>query len=288
MKFNQICPRVLRIMQFDQKNKAKSIIHHKISYSYRLLVLKMGTLTFHANGQSFLCKPGSVIYIPAKKEYCTEFTTPHFMSVNIDFDMLNDRDPATTNLRKYFVLTSQEKKEEYLSTIVDFEDFPIFNECIVINDFPNAIDRVQKFYEVQRKSTAFTPIELNVLILELLIDIAKYLSGEKKTSRAIIAEQVLEYIKANITEKLTVPMISNALSYHPTSLNRIVREDYGCSLHQLIIREKINVAIQLLSESDMSVTDIAYHLSFYDSAHFSKTFYEIAGCLPSDIRKNHK
>ena len=171
---------------------------------------------------------------------------------------------------------------------MDFEDFPIFNECIVVSNFPNAIERAQKIYDIQKKSTAFTPIELNLHITELLIDIAKYLTSEKKTSHAIIAERVLEYIKAHTTEKLTAQMISSAFSYHPTSLNRIVREFYGYSLHQLIIREKINVAIQLLSENDMSVTDIAYHLSFYDSAHFSKTFYEIAGCLPSDIRKNHK
>ena len=96
-------------MQFNKKFNTKSIVHHKISYSYRIIVPQRGTLTFHADGQRYLCEPGNIIYIPAKKEYCTEFTTPHFTSLNIDFDMLNDRDPTTTNLKRYFVLINKEK-----------------------------------------------------------------------------------------------------------------------------------------------------------------------------------
>ena len=107
-----------------------------------------------------------------------------------------------------------------------------------------------------------------------------------QTERLI--ERVISYIENHCTEKLTCEQVASAFSYHPNSLNRIMREKLGCSLHEMITRAKINVAIRLLTETDVSITDSAYQIGFYDRAHFAKTFREVTGQSPSAYRQRKK
>ena len=100
-----------------------------------------------------------------------------------------------------------------------------------------------------------------------------------------LVRQILSYIEAHCTEKLTCKQIANEFSYHPNSLNRIMRRKQGCSLHDMIIRAKINAAIRLLTETNASITDIAYQVGFYDRAHFAKTFCEVTGQSPAAFRE---
>ena len=107
-----------------------------------------------------------------------------------------------------------------------------------------------------------------------------------QTQRLI--EQVISYIENHCTEKLTCEQVASAFSYHPNSLNRIMRAEMGRSLHEIITRAKIDAAIRLLTETDVSITDIAYQIGFYDRAHFAKTFREVTGQSPSAFRQKQK
>ena len=124
--------------------------------------------------------------------------------------------------------------------------------------------------------------------MELLADDPGAAPRLRKMQPEGLIDQVLSYIDAHCTEKLTCEQVAGAFSYHPNSLNRIIREKQGCSLHDLITSAKINVAIRLLTETDMSITDIAYYLGFYDRAHFAKTFCKVAGQSPHNYRIAHQ
>lgn len=121
--------------------------------------------------------------------------------------------------------------------------------------------------------------------MELFADNPEEAKRLRKIQMQSLIKQVISYIENHCTEKLTCAQIASKFSYHPNSLNRIMREEQGCSLHDMIIHAKINVAIRLLTETDLNVADIAYQIGFYDRAHFAKTFRDKTGQSPSAFRE---
>ena len=110
----------------------------------------------------------------------------------------------------------------------------------------------------------------------------------QNTSAQGLVQQVVNYVESHCTEKLSCALVAREFSYHSNSLNRIIQEEMGCSLHEVITRAKINAAIQLLLETDMSIANIAYRISFYDHAHFAKVFRKATGYSPSSYRQAHR
>ena len=124
--------------------------------------------------------------------------------------------------------------------------------------------------------------------MELLADNPEEEKRLHRMQTQRLIKQVISYIENHCTEKLTCAQVASAFSYHPNSLNRIMRAEMGRSLHEIITCAKIDAAIRLLTETDVSITDIAYQIGFYDRAHFAKTFREVTGQSPSAFRQKQK
>lgn len=103
-----------------------------------------------------------------------------------------------------------------------------------------------------------------------------------------IAYQVVDYIDRHCEDNLTCRAVADAFAYHESYLNRVVRAHTGYSLHSYIILVKVRSATRLLVETDLSITDIAYRLSFCDSSHFTKVYQEYTGARPSDVRRIYR
>ena len=155
----------------------------------------------------------------------------------------------------------------------------------VIRNFPGAVSRARRFMTLWDSPERFARLALNAALTEFIADLANYLEGMRHQPRSVVAARIADYIEAHISERLTCRRIADAFSYHPSYVSRIIREYQGCSLHDYIIRVKIDAATKLLLESEMTITDIAYYLSFYDSSHFTKTYFDITGRNPSDVRR---
>ena len=285
MNFDRIAPDVRSVYVYRKKQSARTASHRKFSYAYKLSILLEGSFVLRVDGREEVCGAGDIFYLPACRDYITDFPSSPLRLINIEFDMIHDRGQEFNPLLQNFVLGSQDRRAEMFSTVVTFDDMPAFNDCLVIRHLPGAVKRAQQCLELYSSRDECSRLLLNTQITELLIRIAEHIQKNKRTSTAVIAERVMDYIEAHCMEKLTCERIAATFAYHPASLNRVMREFYHCSVHKAITHAKINSAAQLLTESDMSVTDIAYHLSFYDSAHFTKTFREVMGCNPSDLRK---
>ena len=285
MNFDRIAPNVRSIYVYHSKQSTKTVTHRKFSYTYKLMIILEGSLVLHVGKREQTCEAGDIVYLPACCDYVTDFPCAPLHLINIEFDMLHDRAPEVEPRIKNFAFRNQAKIPELYSTVVTFDDIPAFNEGFVLHHILGAAKRARRCLELYGSRNEFSRLTINTQITELLIRIAEQINQTKKPPTAVVAERVTDYIEAHYMEKLTCERIAAEFSYHPASLNRIMREFCQCSLHEAIIRAKINGAIRLLMESDMSVTDIAYHLSFYDSAHFTKVFREVTGCNPSDVRK---
>ena len=60
------------------------------------------------------------------------------------------------------------------------------------------------------------------------------------------------------------------------------------SLTEYINRKRVDMAIELLKSSDLSVDEISAKVGFYDRSTFYHVFSKITGKTPSDYRAGEK
>jgi AraC family transcriptional regulator len=94
-----------------------------------------------------------------------------------------------------------------------------------------------------------------------------------------------DYIRAFYNRPIELHEISQIACLSPNHLLRKYSELFGKTPHQHISEMRISKAIQLLSEMDLSVTDIALEIGFDNPSSFSKRFKQFTGMSPTQYRK---
>lgn len=99
--------------------------------------------------------------------------------------------------------------------------------------------------------------------------------------------KVQDYIESNIDSSLSIEELADVAGFSKYHFHRIFKGIVDEPLSRYVNRLKLERATNLLTyRSDMTITDIAYHFGFTDSAVFSRTFKNYYGVSPSQYR-NH-
>ncbi|WP_426949978.1 AraC family transcriptional regulator [Bacillus mycoides] len=99
--------------------------------------------------------------------------------------------------------------------------------------------------------------------------------------------KVQDYIESNINDSLSIEELANVAGFSKFHFHRIFKGMMDERLSRYVNRLKLERATHLLTyRLDMTITDIAYHYGFTDSAVFSRTFKSHYGVSPSHYR-NH-
>ena len=69
---------------------------------------------------------------------------------------------------------------------------------------------------------------------------------------------------------------------------RSFKISFGISTHQCLIQHRIERAKQLMSQTSMSLIDVAIQSGFNDQAAFTRTFHQFAGMSPGRWRRNYR
>lgn len=100
--------------------------------------------------------------------------------------------------------------------------------------------------------------------------------------------QIDRYIDEHLSHSITVDDICHTFRIGRTKLYELSASYLGCGFAEYIRNQRIRHAQQLLSETDLSVTEIAYAVGFSDYNHFSRIFKSICGHSARNYRKNNK
>ena len=108
-------------------------------------------------------------------------------------------------------------------------------------------------------------------------------SGSLKEPRTDFGS-VLKYIEKHLDDKLTIEQLSDVMHLHPNYFIRHFKSFFGVSPIRFINNMRMEKAKQLLSESDMSVAQIAKLVGTDDIFYFSKQFKKYNGYAPTEYR----
>ncbi|HIS93491.1 MAG TPA: helix-turn-helix domain-containing protein [Candidatus Alectryocaccomicrobium excrementavium] len=119
-----------------------------------------------------------------------------------------------------------------------------------------------------------------------------FLDSRAKTAAGMDAppeENTVENIKRYIQENLSQPLALSDLAAHfgfsPGYLSQLFSHASEGTLSDYIGQARIQKAQQLLLQTDMPITKIAFDVGFNSPEHFSRTFKKYTGASPRQYRQ---
>lgn len=148
------------------------------------------------------------------------------------------------------------------------------------------------FDELQRNDATATNLYAdsvaNILAIQLLREYSsekmppekRYVNGLTNKKLAL----VLDLIESDLSEDLPLKVLANAAGLSEYHFLRMFKQSTGYTPHQYVINQRVERAKELLKQTDMSITEIAYLLGFSTPAHFTHHFRRKTGLTPTEMR----
>ncbi|MGF1701037.1 AraC family transcriptional regulator [Photobacterium makurazakiensis] len=95
--------------------------------------------------------------------------------------------------------------------------------------------------------------------------------------------QLRDYLMANLDQKINLDHLAALCDLSPSQLLRQFKKATGMTPYAWLARLRLEQAMALL-KSGCTGTDVAYHVGFYDQAHFTRAFQQAFGVAPSEIK----
>ncbi|MBE7030542.1 MAG: helix-turn-helix domain-containing protein [Ruminococcaceae bacterium] len=162
--------------------------------------------------------------------------------------------------------------------------------------FDNLFQLVAQETELYKQSPYFVS-SLQKLVEIILLNIVNHfkhssedsadLKGDFKANNEKI-QHILVYIHQNFKKSLDLKTVAEAAHYSPSYLSRIFHRTMGISFKAYITNLRMNFAANLISNTDMKITDIGYETGFSTLSNFTKEFKRIYHMSPSDYRMANK
>lgn len=128
---------------------------------------------------------------------------------------------------------------------------------------------------------------LSTVWLLLLDEIKKHFEAPQviETEKQIRIKSMLSYIHRNFRNKITLEEIAAAANISEREANRIFQKIIHQTPFEYLLSYRLNMAKELLSHSDLSITEISYRCGFTDSAYMGKQFRKANGLTPKEYRQ---
>jgi AraC-like DNA-binding protein len=192
--------------------------------------------------------------------------------------------------------------------IINFSD--ILFRSFLLN--PNYLERFHFFSGVSNESVCQLPLEIHNRVIQLFDEILMYnKNGEIDMTRLLLMQlfiTVENSCKSNNTQKvpqqkqlllrnfrrlidqhyLTIKLpkeYADLLYVTPNHLNALCQDLLGKTAGELIRDRILLEAKRLLTNADMTVTEIAFNLNFQDNSYFNRFFKKYVGVTPDEFRK---
>lgn len=139
----------------------------------------------------------------------------------------------------------------------------------------------------------YWPCRTRSLLLELLLVIDRIYVEPLSDESMIISRNnknindIVLYLLNHYHEKIHLSMLTEKFNINRTSLNEYFKEATGHTVMEYLINLRIHLAMAMLKDTALSVSEIMYRVGFVNMSHFARTFKKITTNTPLEYRKIH-
>jgi AraC family transcriptional activator of pobA len=96
--------------------------------------------------------------------------------------------------------------------------------------------------------------------------------------------RLFEYVRANYAERITVEQATRLVHMSQSQFMKVFKRVAGMTFVAHVTRVRVNEALRLLRESDLTIAEIAVRIGFPDQSYFDRRFKQAFGKSPSQYR----
>lgn len=147
---------------------------------------------------------------------------------------------------------------------------------------------MEELYRLYYSDISHRKLRIRTKIAELLLFIADSVEtvGEKEKETAFI-DRVFSYIDAHICETMTVEELSRIFSYSPSVFAAKFKKYTHHSVHEYILRKKIETAQNWMEDPQIRPQEIWSRLSFSSAKYFNEVFKRYTGLTVLQYYNRH-
>ena len=97
-------------------------------------------------------------------------------------------------------------------------------------------------------------------------------------------QKALDHIDQHYREGIDQKDLAQRCGMTPFRFSRLFKEAHGVGFMEYVLRKRMELAKELLCNSQMPVTSIGYEAGFKDPSYFARAFKQCIGCTPSEYR----
>lgn len=223
-----------------------------------------GQLSYVEGGLAYVNLRDKTLVIPARHYFWIPVGIEHMITVG----------HSATVLRSLFFYAFDDDKDPFYNTLGIYP----------INDLLLQMIKYTEKWE--------GPVEQGDLRYQFLTTI-KNILPENSTRMLPIAlpftdnnrmQVIVKYIDSNIADAHTIQSISGRFGLSDRSLSRLFQATLGISFLQYLKLLRIIKALEMILQTDKSMSEIAYAIGYHSLSAFSNTFYQLTRLRPSDFK----
>lgn len=104
---------------------------------------------------------------------------------------------------------------------------------------------------------------------------------------SFLVRKAVEYIAAHSSEKLSLSEVADRCYVSQWHLSKLLNKHLGLSFYEILNRERVTKAKELLEDPSMRISEIAERVGYADTAHFSRVFKKSENISANEYRNRH-
>lgn len=240
----------------------------------RLLYFVSAVGSVTAGGNEYLLRDHDLLLIPPMTPYCLAGSRGSEAYL-VNFDFVRSEDPVKIALPLVFSPNAADPLQ-----VVQITDLPQLNHVLWLN-MPGLIGQLEAMHSLYKEKKAYYLNDLSAHLSLIISRICRCLLTRQERGQI---ERIMNYINQNFDKDLTNESIARKFHYHKNYVNRLFRLHAGCTLHQYLLRQRIEEAAVLLNAGHLSVSQVAAQTGWKDLSQFSRCFKKMTGIPPSQAK----
>ena len=164
---------------------------------------------------------------------------------------------------------------------------PLFNGEDETPDLAFIFYQILNYQDSRPASMLFYESKLNELLSRMLLELH---ANQEATHRHVkdadfdAVQLVAEHICAHPEHDVSIASLAQMACMSPAKLKYVFKSVFSCSIREYRLNYRMQIAKDLLLQSDLGIAEIAFRLGYQTSSSFSELFKKYTGLSPKSYR----
>lgn len=227
--------------------------------------------------------------VPLQKEISTTFYYSFYQSI-MEKVLTRNESGLKNELSSLFesIISNKTINENYIKTlIIQLLNLILFN----LKSKNMNVEDLSNDFEIEKNILRCNTLtEIKTKTAEFFNNLITFISSESNiaipsSSISRLVEQVIIYVKANISKDISLNSAAQSVYINPAYLCRLVKKETGKNFTEIVLGFRIEKAKELLRDVKYKTYEVGEMVGFAYSRNFSAKFKQQVGVSPTEFRK---